>query len=248
MQKRILQETYTLSNGTQIPKLGLGTWFIPDGQAAEAVRNAVELGYRLIDTAQAYENEAGIGEGVQSCGIPREEIFVTSKIAAEAKSYETAGKVKAIGVSIFLKDDLENILEGCRVKPMVNQILFHISNTNLDLIDFCKEKDILVEAYSPIAHEEALKNEEITGMAEKYGVSHAALCIRYVIQLGAIALPKTGNPVHMKENADLNFVIEDADMEILKPQADHLRQSFWQFGQDKNGNIMKLTGGGEVWH
>ena len=73
MQKRILQETYTLSNGTQIPKLGLGTWFIPDGQAAEAVRNAVELGYRLIDTAQAYENEAGIGEGVQSCGIPREE-------------------------------------------------------------------------------------------------------------------------------------------------------------------------------
>lgn len=270
MQTKILQETYTLSNGVQIPRLGLGTWFIPDGQAAEAVRKAVETGYRLIDTAQAYENEAGVGEGVRSCGIAREEIFVTSKIAAEAKTYESAaksieetiakmgldyidmmiihspqpwsewrqddnryfaenrevwkaledayeaGKIKAIGVSNFLKDDLENILSDCRVKPMVNQILLHISNTNLELIDFCKENHILVEAYSPIAHGEALKNGQITGMAEKYGVSPAALCIRYVLQLGTVALPKTADPQHMKENAAVDFVIEDADMETLK--------------------------------
>lgn len=270
MQTKILQETYTLSNGIQIPRLGLGTWFIPDGQAAEAVRKAVETGYRLIDTAQAYENEAGVGEGVRSCGIAREEIFVTSKIAAEAKTYESAaksieetiakmgfdyidmmiihspqpwnewrqddnryfaenrevwkaledayeaGKIKAIGVSNFLKDDLDNILSDCRVKPMVNQILLHISNTNLELIDFCKENHILVEAYSPIAHGEALKNGQITGMAEKYGVSPAALCIRYVLQLGTVALPKTADPQHMKENAAVDFIIEDADMETLK--------------------------------
>ena len=83
----IFEESYTLSNGVQIPQLGLGTWFIPDDQAAEAVRQAVSIGYRHIDTAQAYGNEAGIGAGVKSCGIPREEIFVTSKVAAEHKTY-----------------------------------------------------------------------------------------------------------------------------------------------------------------
>ena len=88
----ILQETYTLSNGVKIPKLGLGTWFIPDAQAAEAVRTAVSLGYRHIDTAQAYENEAGVGEGVRTCGLPREQIFVTSKEAAEHKDYDSADR------------------------------------------------------------------------------------------------------------------------------------------------------------
>ena len=88
----ILQETYTLANGIKIPKLGLGTWFIEDNQAAETVRSAVKLGYRLIDTAQAYGNERGVGEGVRTCGIPREELFVASKVVAELKSYEDAAR------------------------------------------------------------------------------------------------------------------------------------------------------------
>ena len=265
----MLNETYTLSNGVKIPKLGLGTWFIDDDKAEDAVKEAVKLGYRLIDTAQAYGNECGVGEGVRNCGLPRNEIFVTSKVAAEAKSYEsaaasidetlskmgldyidmmiihspqpwaefrvekryfeenkevwraledayTAGKVKAIGVSNFLQDDLENILADCKIKPMVNQILLHISNTNTELIDFCNKNGILVEAYSPIAHGEALKNDAITAMAEKYGVSTAQLCIRYVIQLGTVALPKTGNPAHMKDNANVDFEISDEDMKALK--------------------------------
>ena len=128
----------------------------------------------------------------------------------------TAGKIKAIGVSNFLQDDLENILADCKIKPMVNQILLHISNTNTELIDFCNKNGILVEAYSPIAHGEALKNDAITAMAKKYGVSTAQLCIRYVIQLGTVALPKTGNPVHMKDNANVDFEISDEDMKALK--------------------------------
>lgn len=265
----MLNETYTLSNGVKIPKLGLGTWFIDDDKAEDAVKEAVKLGYRLIDTAQAYGNECGVGEGVRNCGLPRNEIFVTSKVAAEAKSYEsaaasidetlskmgldyidmmiihspqpwaefriekryfeenkevwraledayTAGKIKAIGVSNFLQDDLENILADCKIKPMVNQILLHISNTNTELVDFCNKNGILVEAYSPIAHGEALKNNDITAMAEKYGVSTAQLCIRYVIQLGTVALPKTGNPAHMKDNANVDFEISDEDMKALK--------------------------------
>ncbi len=86
----MLKETFMLNNGVKIPKLGLGTWFIEDDKAADAVREAVKLGYRLIDTAQAYGNECGVGEGVRTCGVPREEIFVTSKVAAEHKTYEQA--------------------------------------------------------------------------------------------------------------------------------------------------------------
>lgn len=269
----ILNETYTLSNGVQIPKLGLGTWFIGDKDAAGAVRNAIKLGYRLIDTAQAYMNEAGVGKGVRTCGVPREEIFVTSKIAAEAKSYadakkaiddilaktgldyldlviihapqpwkkwrnkkdrffeenvqvwkameETykAGKLKAIGVSNFLIDDLQNILDHCEIKPMVNQVLCHISNTPAELIAFCEKNGILVEAYAPIAHGKVLKNKKIKAMADKYGVTVAQLCIRYDIQLGTVALPKTSNPEHMKGNTAVDFVISDKDMEILKDVA-----------------------------
>lgn len=265
----VLNENYTLSNGVKIPKIGLGTWLIPDGEAAQAVRDAVAMGYRHIDTAQAYGNERGVGEGVRTCGIPREEIFITSKVAAEHKTYESAaksideslaklgmdyidlmiihcpqpwaefrgerryftenkevwralekaykdGKVKAIGVSNFLVDDLENILDGCEVKPMVNQILTHITNTPLELINFCREHDVLCEAYSPIAHGEALKNRLILSVAEKYSVTPAQLCVRYALQLGMVVLPKTSNPEHMKNNADIEFEISAEDMDILE--------------------------------
>ena len=82
----ILNETYTLSNSVKIPKLGLGTWMLTDSEAAQAVRDAAAMGYRHIDTAQAYGNEAGVGEGIRTCGISRDELFVTSKVAAENKS------------------------------------------------------------------------------------------------------------------------------------------------------------------
>lgn len=265
----ILEESYVLSNGVKIPKLGLGTWFISDEQAAEAVRQATAIGYRLIDTAQAYGNEAGIGAGVKSCGVPREEMFVTSKVAAEHKTYEAAaksiddslmkmgldyidmiiihspqpwvevkqsanryfeenrqvwkaleaalaaGKVRAIGVSNFLKEDIESLWKTAEVKPMVNQVLCHISNTPVDLIRYCQSKGIVMEAYSPVAHGEALKNEQIRTMAEKYGVSIPQLCIRYDLQLGMIALPKTANMEHMKANAGVDFMISDSDMDTL---------------------------------
>ena len=264
----ILQETYPLANGQAIPKLGLGTWFIDDDKAAQAVREAVALGYRLIDTAQAYGNERGVGEGVRTCGLPREQLFVASKVAAELKSYDeaarsidetlakmgltyldqiiihspqpwtefgkenryqaenrevwraledayAAGKVKAIGVSNFRQDDLENILSACKVKPMVNQILLHISKTDTALLDYCKAQGIVVEAYSPIAHGESLKDPAIATMAQKYGVTPAQLCIRYVLQLGTVALPKTANPAHMKDNAAVDFTISDEDMQAL---------------------------------
>lgn len=264
----ILNEAYTLSNGIKIPKIGLGTWMLSDKEAESAVKEAISLGYRHIDTAEAYGNEEGVGKGVRESGISREEIFVTSKVLAECKTYESAKeaielslkkldldyidlmiihspqpwaefrgekryfeenkevwraledaykakKVRAIGVSNFLRDDLESLLESCEIKPMVNQILAHISNTPKYLIEFCKEQRILTEAYSPVAHGEILKNKAVAEMAEKYRVSVPALCVRYVLQLNMVALPKTGNPAHMKENASVDFVISKTDMETL---------------------------------
>lgn len=259
-----------LPNGVEVPRLALGTWFIEDNQAAEAVRQAAKLGYRHFDTAQAYGNESGVGEGVRTCGVDREEIFITTKVAAEHKTYETAaasideslqkmrlsyidmviihspqpwaevnqsdnryfsenrqvwraledalteGKVRAIGVSNFLQDDIDNLWETASIKPMVNQVLCHIGNTPLDLIEYCKGKGIVMEAYSPVAHGEALKNTNIGDMAKKYGVSIPQLCIRYDLQLGMIVLPKTSNPEHMKSNADVDFIISDEDMDALK--------------------------------
>ena len=128
----------------------------------------------------------------------------------------TAGKIKAIGVSNFLIDDLDNLLAHCEIKPMVNQLLIHIGNTPAKLIEYCKEQNIVVEAYSPIAHGEALKNETIVAIAQKYGVSVPQLCIKYVLNLGTVALPKTANTEHMQNNANLNFQISDEDMEVLK--------------------------------
>ncbi|OZB92302.1 aldo/keto reductase [Paenibacillus sp. XY044] len=265
----MFNETYKLSNGIEIPKLGLGTWLLDDEQAAQAVRDAVSLGYRHMDTAQAYMNEAGVGEAIRSCGVAREELFITTKVAAEAKNYDAVtqsiheslaklgldyidlliihspqpwtefreenryieenkevwkamedayrtGKVKAIGLSNFLQDDVENIFASCEIMPMVNQILAHVSNTPLELIEFCQKNDILVEAYSPIAHGAILDHAEVRVIAEKYGVSVAQLCLRYDIQLGLVVLPKTANPDHMRNNAELDFVISDADMETLK--------------------------------
>src|SRR2546423_4892221 len=183
----ILSEKFTLSNGAEIPKLGLGTWFINDKDVVQAVKGAARIGYRHIDTAQAYGNESGVGDGIKVCGVKREEMFVTTKLAAEVKSYKEgvasidgslkklgldyidmmiihspkpwakflesdtyfegnreawraleeaykAGKLRSIGLSNFEKADIDNILASCSVKPMVNQILAHISNTPKEFI------------------------------------------------------------------------------------------------------------------
>ena len=99
----ILEENYTLSNGVKIPKLGLGTWMISDQDVVQAVKDAAQIGYRHIDTAQAYQNEHGVGEGIRACGVNRKEMFITTKLAAEIKSYKTAvssidGSLQTLGL------------------------------------------------------------------------------------------------------------------------------------------------------
>ena len=127
-----------------------------------------------------------------------------------------AGKLRAVGVSNFLIGDIESLNEACEIKPMADQKLLHISNTPPELTEYCNKNGIAVEAYSPIAHGEILHQPEIRAMADKYNVTVPRLCIRYALQLGAIALPKTANPAHMESNAQVDFGISTEDMEALK--------------------------------
>jgi diketogulonate reductase-like aldo/keto reductase len=265
----ILTETFTLANGVEIPKLGLGTWMIADDEVERVIRDAADIGYRHFDTAQAYANERGVGEGLRASAIARDQIFLTTKLAAECKRFAeakeridgslqtlgldfidlmlihspqpwsefrqgehffegnleawraleeayAAGKVRAIGVSNFEQPDLDNILQHGTVKPMVNQILAHVSNTPFGLIDYTRSKGILAEAYSPVAHGAVLNHPDLASLADKYGVSIVQLCIRYCLQLDMLPLPKTMNADHMRANAAVDFEIAKADMDTLK--------------------------------
>ena len=217
----MFNKNLVLSNGVKIPQIGLGTRLIDNDKVSEVVKKALQLGYRHIDTAQAYNNEEGVGKGIKESGVAREKIFLQTKLAAEIKTYDEAikaiegslkrlnvdyidlmiihspdpwndykngnnydkgnleawralekfyleGKIKAIGVSNFEISDLENIINNAKIKPMVNQIICHISNTNFELIDFCKKNNIVVEAHSPIGHGELLKNDNVLKIASKY--------------------------------------------------------------------------------
>lgn len=270
----ISEQFYKLNNGVRIPKVALGTWQIPNEVVAEVVAAAIECGYRHIDTAIAYGNEAGVGEGIKAglstVGLHRENIFVTSKIPAEVKTYEEAvkcieeslarldssyidmmlihapkpwcemkdtkgfsyfyenlqvwraleeayeaGKLRAIGVSNFDIDDLKNIMDGGHVKPAVDQVRVHIGHVPINVVDFCEQNGILIEAYSPNATGRLLHVPEVEMMATKYGVSVPQLASRFVLQLGFLPLPKSTHVERIRENLDLDFEINSADMADL---------------------------------
>jgi diketogulonate reductase-like aldo/keto reductase len=268
----VLIETSTLSNGDQIPKIGFGTWLLKEGdECYTAVADALRIGYRHIDTARAYYNEESVGQAVRDSGIPREEIYVTSKLPAEAKAYDKAleefettmsqigldyldlylvhapwpwnevgkdcreenrqiwkameeflasGRVRAIGVSNFAPEDLDSLLPACRTKPMVNQIRWFIGLDPSDTVQKCAEHDIVVEAYSPFAHGLIVNHPEIADIAARYGVSAPQLCIRYLLQKGAVVLPKATKRPHIQQNAELDFEISATDMGVLDAMRD----------------------------
>ncbi|CAB0873181.1 aldo/keto reductase [Corynebacterium diphtheriae] len=268
----MFNQTLTLNDNHTIPQLGLGTWLIDEDAVAEPVYHAIAHGYRHIDTAQAYGNEAGVGRGIaralEEGLVTRDELFITTKIEGDIKDHDgaaasiteslkkmgldyldlviihspqpwdefradsnfdkenlevwraleeaqSAGTVRSIGVSNFLKSDLQNILDHGSVPPAVNQVLAHVTNIPTDLIDFAKSHHIKTEAYSPIAHGAALNIPELKEMAERYGVTVPQLCIRYTLQLGFISLPKSATNEHIDSNADVEFEISDEDMETL---------------------------------
>ena len=261
-----LTDTFKLYNGVEIPCMGLGTWQSPDETAKNAVLSALSLGYRLIDTAAAYGNERGVGAGIASSGLKREEVFVTSKLRNAAHGYKAtleafegtmerlgleyldlylihwpnpvqfrthweestagtwaafeelykAGKIKAIGISNFMPHHMKTLMKTATIKPMVNQIKLCPGITQPETVNYCNENGILVEAYSPFGTGTIFNNEEMKKISEKYGKTIGQICLKWSLQMGFLPLPKSANPMRIKENADIfDFELSPDDMKKI---------------------------------
>ena len=267
MEYRKLTDSFVMRNGKTIPCIGYGTYKTSEEEVYDAVIAAIKAGYRHIDTAAFYKNEAGVGRAVRECGVPREEIFVTSKVWNTDRGYENTkrafaesmerlgldyldlylihwpankkqfgdeakkinaetwraleelyaeGKIKAIGLSNFLPHHIEELMEGAKVKPMVDQIEFHPGWAQLEVSEYCLKNDIVVEAWSPLGRKDALDNEVLREIGAKYRKSAAQICVRWVMQHGILPLPKTVNPGRMAENADVfDFELTAEEMRII---------------------------------
>ncbi|MCA4134598.1 aldo/keto reductase [Arthrobacter sp. M4] len=256
-----LAPTVPLNDGHAIPQIGLGTWPLDDDQVAKAVVTAVELGYRHVDTAVRYGNEAGVGQGVRDSGLPREELFIATKLdgvyqgqdrALEGmeeslkrlgldyvdlllihwplphrdeyistwKTFErlqTEGKVRSIGVSNFKPTHLERLMEETSVVPAVNQIQLTPSITRIDERAFNDSHHIVTESYSPLgAGRDLLNAPVLANIARKYGKTPAQVVLRWHIQAGLVAIPKSANPQRMKENIEVyDFELDQQDLSAI---------------------------------
>jgi diketogulonate reductase-like aldo/keto reductase len=267
-----LTDTFALTNGLEIPKIGFGTWQIPEGaQAYDSVTTALQAGYRHIDTARAYGNEASVGRAVRDSGVPRDQIFVTTKLPAEIKDYDqarasferteqalglgapdlylihapwpwdeigkdcragniavwrameelyAAGRVRSIGVSNFTGDDIDALRPESTVTPLVNQIQYHVGHTQDDVTAYCRERQILIEGYSPLATGAILDRPELGEIAQRYGRSVAQVCIRYLLKHDVLPLPKSTTPSRIAENADVDFDLSAEDLHLLDSLVD----------------------------
>ncbi len=262
-----LTDCYKLQNGVQIPCVGFGTWQTPDGETAvSSVKTALELGYRHIDTAAGYGNEASVGIAVRESGIAREEIFVTSKLPnsdhgykatmdsfgqtmeklgmeyldlylihwpnplqfrdcwqeknagtwkAFEELYET-GKIRSIGISNFMPHHIDALLETAKIIPMVNQLLLCPGETQNGVAEYCKARNILLEAYSPLGTGRILKMPEMQAFAQKYDKTIAQICLRWSLQMGYLPLPKSVTRSRIKENANIfDFELSAVDVKSI---------------------------------
>jgi diketogulonate reductase-like aldo/keto reductase len=244
-----------------MPVLGLGVWKMKEGdETVAAVRAALDAGYRHIDTAKLYGNEASVGLAVREfmadTRTPREEIFVTTKLwpteyfdpeAAFNNSLERLGlghidlylihwpapimpkKVwlslekahkdglaHAIGVSNYGEKEIEKLLEYATVAPMVNQVEFNPASRDLNLLAYCKAKNIVVEAYSPLGRGTLIQNAAVAQVALAHNKTPAQVLIRWALQHGTVPLPKSSNPARIIENAKVfDFVLTPHEMLTL---------------------------------
>ena len=247
-----------LRNGIQIPCVGFGTSLIEGEECVVNIKRALSSGYRHIDTASAYKNEQYIGLAIKESNIPREDLFITSKVWKDSMGYENTinsfnnslenlgldyldlflihwprnndeslniktwkaleelykqKKVRAIGVSNFLKHHLENLLDNCEIIPMVDQIEFHPGLMREETVKFCRENNIIVEAWAPLGKGKMLQNKDLIEIAKKYNKSVAQICIKWCLQNGVIPLPKSTNLDRMIENqAVFDFSISEEDL------------------------------------
>jgi len=262
-----LSDCYTLANGVKIPCVGYGTWRMPnDDTGVTAVLDAIDAGYRHIDTAQGYANEASVGAAVKKSGVKREEIFVTSKLANGEHGYEktlaafegtmekldmeyldlflihwpnpiasranwqeanagswkafeelyNAGRIRSIGISNFHGRHIDELMKTATIAPMVNQIRLCPGDTQDEVVDYCRSKNILLQAYSPFGAGKIFEVPEMLALAEKYHKTVAQICVRWSLQRGYLPLPKSVTPARIRENADVfDFELDESDVRLL---------------------------------
>src|SRR5690242_9893669 len=256
-----LQSTTTLHNGVKMPWLGLGVFLVKDGEeVVSSVKAALEAGYRSIDTAAIYRNEEGVGRAIAESNVPREELFITTKLWNANHGYESTlaafdesmkklgleyldlylihwplpskgkyvetwkaleklykdGRVRAIGVSNFKVHHLQDIIENCEIKPMVNQVEYHPRFNQQELHDFCKNHGIQLEAWSPLMQGGLLEEPVLVEIANKYNKSTAQVIIRWDLQTGVVTIPKSTKPHRIAENADVfDFELSQEDMDKI---------------------------------
>ncbi|MCM3540795.1 aldo/keto reductase [Priestia endophytica] len=253
-----LKDTTTLHNGVKMPWMGLGVFKVEEGEeVVESVKAALKNGYISIDTAAIYGNEEGVGKAIKESGIPREDLFITTKLWNSEQGYEKTlkafetsmkklgldyldlylihwpgkdkykdtwkafeklykdGKIRAIGVSNFQVHHLEELMSEAEVKPMVNQVEFHPHLTQKELLSFCKEQGIALEAWSPLKQGQLLDEPLLKEIAEKYNKSVAQVILRWDLQHGVITIPKSTKEHRIIENADV-FDFELSQEEVEK--------------------------------
>ena len=251
--------TATLNNGLSMPMIGLGTHSLKGDICVRSVAEAISVGYRLIDTATVYGNEEFVGEGIKLSGIPRDELFVTSKLWVSDSGYETTkqafetsltklgleyldlylihrprgdvkgtwkamedlykeGRIKALGLSNFEPDQLDELLTYSTVKPTVNQIESHVYFQQHKAHDYLKQKQVQMEAWSPFAagRNGMFTNPILARIGKKYNKSNAQVCLRWHYQRDVVTIPRSSQKAHMVENLDIfDFELNEADMQTI---------------------------------
>ena len=224
-----LTDCYRLSNGVEIPCIGFGTWQTPDGDVCvSSVKAAIEAGYRHIDTAEMYGNEDSVGKAIKESGIDRKELFITSKLSNQAHGYEKTmeafeGTMEKLGLDyldmflihwpnpIAFRDHWQEANAGSW-----NQMKLCPGETQEEVVDYCRSKGMLLEAYSPLGIGQIFQVPEMQELADKYGRSIAQICIRWSLQRGYLPLPKSVTPSRIQENARVfDFELEEADVRLI---------------------------------
>ncbi|MFI1733307.1 aldo/keto reductase [Streptomyces acidicola] len=251
----------TLNNGVEMPQLGYGVWQVPDDEAERAVGTALEAGYRSIDTAAIYGNEEGTGKAIAASGVPREELFVTTKLWNSEQGYDSTlrafdvsleklglefvdlylihwplpakgtfvetykafeklhadGRVRAIGVSNFLPEHLEQLLDATSVVPAINQIELHPHLQQQAAREYHAERGIATEAWSPLGQGKGLLEvPAIVAIAQKHERTPAQIVLRWHLQIGNVVIPKSVTPSRIKENIEVfDFSLDAEDMAAI---------------------------------
>lgn len=274
------QKYVKLNNGVEMPMVGIGTFLLTPDEAEASALSALQSGYRLIDTANAYVNEKAVGRAMKKSGLDRKEIFLETKLWPAFYEQEDAvektlqrldtdyidlllihqpagnyvagyelmekaykeGKVRAIGLSNFNMEQMQEILNICEVKPAILQTEVHPYSQEPELKKFLEKEGMVIQAWYPLGHgDKALIQEPLfTRLAEKYQKNNVQIILRWHIQAGDIVIPGSKNPDHIRSNFDL-FDFELTEEEMAEVAAMNKNKRYYTSTPEMLNNYVKMV-------